>query len=189
MKILSAILLFLPFEVFADDTNALPALAPAYGEISQTFFEQHGTIVLIGVFAFLILLAASLWQLLKAKPPGALPPEVIARAALEKLKLQPEDGKILSEISQILRRYICAAFEFSTNEMTTAEFSAALAESKKSGDELGQAISNFLRECDERKFSPANPKIPFGAAVRALEIVEFAEKRCNELRPRIPEAK
>ena len=84
---------------------------------------------------------------------------------------------MLSEISQTLRRYIIAAFKLPNGELTTVEFSATLAGSQKVGRELAQKVSSFLRECDERKFSPINPNVPLGAAGRALGIIAEAEKQ------------
>ena len=104
------------------------------------------------------------------------PSEADARSALAKLTHQPEDGKLLSEVSQILRRYVAAAFELPSGEMTTVEFSAAIAGNEKIGAELAQTISSFLRECDERKFSPVNSSAPLSAATRALELISLAEK-------------
>jgi hypothetical protein len=167
----------LPFALPAADTNALPALAPAYGEIPPTFFEQHETLVIIGVLAFLILVSLTLWKIFQPKPAIILPPEIVAREALTKLLRQPEDGKLLSEVSQILLRYVIAAFNFSAAELTTAEFCAALAADKKIGAELAGFISSFLRECDERKFSTSPAAAPLNAAERALEILNLAEQR------------
>ncbi|HEY5344933.1 MAG TPA: hypothetical protein VIK62_01155 [Verrucomicrobiae bacterium] len=175
MKILSVIPLSLAFVAKATDTNALPALVPAYGELPPTFLEQHGTIVLIGVLTLLILLTAFLWRLLKPKTPIILPPEIVAREALAKLQSQPEDGKVLSEVSQILHRYFSAEFEFPAGELTTAEFSSALAASEKISAELAQAIASFLQECDARKFSTSPAAAPLNAAERACKLVALAE--------------
>jgi Domain of unknown function (DUF4381) len=157
-------------------TNTLPALSPAYPEMPPTIWEQHGTGILIGGFVFIALAALLLWKLFQPKPPVVLPPEVLAREALTKLPRQPENGKLLSNVSQILRRYVIAAFELPVAELTTTEFCAALAASEKIGAELAVAVSGFLRECDERKFSPANSSTPSNAAARALEIVSLAER-------------
>lgn len=169
-------ILFLPFAAIAEDTNVLPPLSPPYDQIPPTFLEQHGAIILIGGFICLELVAIVLWQILKAKPQPVLPPDVIARKALAGLQRRPEDGKTLSEISQVLRRYIAAAFGFPAGELTTTEFSAALAGNEKIGADLAQSISNFLCECDERKFSSTNAGPPLNAASRALELVTLAEK-------------
>ncbi len=176
MKILSTILWSLAFVAKAADTNALPALTSAYGEIPPTFLEQHGTLVIIGFIAFLFLAAPTVWKILQPKPATILPPEIVAREALEKLLRQPEDGKILSEVSQILRRYVAAAFELSAAEMTTKEFCTALAANEKIGTEISNSISNFLRECDEQKFSSSPSVAPVNATARALEFIVLIEK-------------
>ena len=158
-------------------TNDLPALVPAYGEIPPTFWEQHQAIVLIGVCAFLMLAALVVWKMFNPRPAPVLPPETIAREALAKLQMEPEDGKLLSEVSQILRRYVGAVFGFPGGEMTTAEFCAVISRHKKIGTELAGGIASFLRECDVRKFSPANSPAPLNAVARALEIISRAEER------------
>lgn len=157
--------------------NALPALAPAYGEIPPTFWEQHGTTIIIAGLVFAALAAVLIWKLLRPKPPVMIPPAMLAREALAKLQGQTEDGKLLSEGSQILRCYIAAAFGLSADEMTTAEFCTALEANEKIGTELAQMISSFLRECDARKFSPVGSVEPLNAAGRALELVSAAEVR------------
>jgi hypothetical protein len=157
-------------------TNTLPALAPPYGEIQPTFWERHGTAMLVSGMAVIALALLILWKLLQPKPAVNLPPEVLARAALAKLLRQPEDGTRLSEVSQILRRYVIAALELPPGEFTTMEFAATLAGSQKIGPELAETISGFLRECDARKFSPATAGPLLDAAARALEIVALVEK-------------
>jgi hypothetical protein len=185
MKFLPATFLLLSAVAKAADTNALPALAPAYGEMPPTFWEQHRTLVIAGGFAFVIFSMLVLWKLFQPKPAVILPPEILARDALAKLISQPEDGKLLSDVSQILRRYVIAAFHFPAAEMTTSEFCAALADNEKIGAELAESISSFLRECDERKFSTSPAAAPLNAAARALELIASAEK----LRSPIPESK
>jgi hypothetical protein len=177
MKFLPATFLLASAVAKAADTNALPALAPAYGEMPPTFWEQHGTLFIIGGFAFVILAMLVLWKLFQPKPAVILPPEFLAREALAKLIGRPEDGKLLSDVSQILRRYVIAAFNFPAAEMTTAEFCTALADNEKIGAELAGSISSFLRECDERKFSTSPATAPLNAAARTLEIISRLEAR------------
>jgi hypothetical protein len=172
------LLVFFSWSVSAQSfTNALPALAPAYGELPPTFWEQHQSAILVAGFALLAFAFFILKVTLRPASPVIPPPEVVARQALAKLQRQPEDGNVLSEISQCLRRYVVTALELPIGELTTAEFSAAIAGSEKIGAELAQTIAGFLRECDARKFSPANSATPLNAATRALELVEQAEKR------------
>ena len=176
MKILSPIILSLAFVAKAADTNALLALVPAYGEIPPTFFELHETAIIIGGFAFLAFAFLLVKTLLRPESKTVLPPEIVAREALKKLLHQPEDGKFLSEVSQILRHYVVAMFGLSAAEMTTKEFCTALAANEKIGTEISNSISNFLRECDEQKFSSSPSVAPVNATARALEFIVLIEK-------------
>jgi hypothetical protein len=181
MFVFSAILLAAPRLFGQVSTNTPPTLSPAYPEIPPTFWEQHGSTILVGGITLIVLAVLILWKMFQPRPAVILPPEIVAREALAKLLRQPEDGELLSEVSQNLRRYVVAAFELPASELTTTEFCAALAGSEKISAELAQAISNFLRECDERKFSPACSTAPFNAAARALELVDLAEKRRTQI--------
>ncbi|HTV42393.1 MAG TPA: hypothetical protein VMF08_17630 [Candidatus Sulfotelmatobacter sp.] len=168
--------------------NALPTLSPPYGQMPPTFWEQHGTAVLAGGFILLALAAAVVWRILNPGPQPVLPPATVARRALEKCRVRPEDGNVLSEVSQTLRRYVGAVFEFPPGEFTTAEFCRELERNEKIGPELKRALSDFLKACDERKFSPVvasslggaaappyqdknHAAVPLNAADRALEFV------------------
>ena len=131
--------------------------------------------ILVAGMAVIALAVLILWKLFRPKPPVKLSPEVVAREALTKLLRQSEDGKLLSNVSQILRRYVTAAFELPAAELTTTEFCAALAASVKVGTEPAQTISDFLRACDERKFSTSPAAAPLNAATHALELVALTE--------------
>lgn len=169
---------FVSFSAFAQ-TNGLPMLVPAYAEIPPTFWERHQAIVIIGVLLAVALAALIAWKIFRPKPEPVLPPEQIARDALARLQAQPEDGKLLSDASQILRRYAGAVFDFPGGEMTTAEFCTSISQNQNIGTDLSGAISSFLRECDVRKFSPAGGTIPVNAVNRALEIVARIEKETH----------
>jgi hypothetical protein len=170
--------------LFAQSTNnGLPPLAPAYPEMPPPFWELHESIIVVGSFA--LLAAATLYLLARLRPatPEIVPPGILAHAALVRLQRQPEEGNVLSEISQTLRRYVSAAFALPVGELTTAELSAALADNANVGPELAQGVRGLLRECDERKFSPAVPSVPLNAATRALEMVAQLEKRRMQFEP------
>ena len=176
--------LYAPPRLFSQAaTNELSALVPAYGEIPPTFLEQHGMATQSGqaIFASIVLLAGLLffviWKKLHPPPPPILPPEVQACESLAKLLRQPEDGKTLSEVSQILRCYFASVLGLPPVKLTTTEICMALASQERIGLELVQPISDFLRKCDERKFSPALDATPLNAAARALELVAAAEGR------------
>jgi|SRR5580765_82041 len=167
---------------FAQVTNDIPPLTPAYPEIPPTFWEQHGIAVILASLAALLAIGITVWLLLRPKPVVLLPPEVHARRALELLRQRNEDGNVLSQISQILRRYLMAAFEMSPDELTTSEFCLALQQNEKIGGELATRISEFLRRCDELKFAPTHSSTSLNAVAHALELVELSEARRAHLR-------
>ncbi len=171
--------LFLPFAVVAAETNDLPLLVPAYGELPLTFWEQHQATIIIAGFAFFAFVFLFIKTMLRPESPKILPPEMVAQEALARLQDRPEDGNVLSGVSQILRRYVSETFSLSNGELTTAEFCAAIEVSPQIGSELAGEVSGFLRECDVRKFSPAGGTAPVNAVSRALEIVARIEKETH----------
>ena len=164
-------------------SDDIPPLAPPLPEIPPSPWEQFGWLLWILVPLLLVALGLLVWLLLRPGRPPILPaPAAQARAAIVVLQSQPEEGAVLSRISQTLRRYLISAFWLQPDEATTAEFCTRLQESDRVGPELAAAIGNFLRQCDEQKFSPVHVTAPFKAAQRALELVELAEVRCMKLR-------
>ena len=159
-----------------------PKLQPPLGEIPPTFWEQHGTTVMVLVPASMLLLAMGIWLLLRPKPVVLPPPEVQTRTALEALSQMPEDGKVISRASQLLRRYVQAVFQLPPGEPTTTEFCKLIADRNDIGEKLAKALADFLRQCDEQKFARMDSPTPIGAAARALELVGQGETRRAELR-------
>jgi len=157
------------------DPNALPALAPAYGELSPTFLEQHQTTLILAGLAMLTVVGGVLKVRSRPPAPVVLAPADQARQALAALQQQPEDGKVLSAVSRILRRYLSERFKLPNGELTTAEFCARLEADPHIGANLAEPLAGFLRECDVRKFSPARSATPLAAAARALELLAKAE--------------
>lgn len=162
-------------------TNSL-GLLPPYGELPPTFWEQHGTAIIIAGILGLALVAAGLWWWLQPRPVEIPPPEKQAREALERLLQTPEDGAILSDISAILHRYFRDAFGLPAGELTTSEFCRALSSRDQIGPELASAVGGFLRQGDERKFALLKAAEPLGAAARALQLVALGEARRAQLR-------
>ena len=181
MKISLTSFTLLSLTAFAADTNGLPPLIPAYGELPPTFWEQHQTQLIMLGFAFLVVVFLLMKKRLRPEARAVLPPEMVARQALAKFQSAPENGKVLSEVPQTLRRYFVAAFELPAAELTTAEFCAAVSSHEKIGAELAQAVATYLHECDGRKFSAVPAAAPLNAAARALDLVDLAEK-CQAMR-------
>ena len=161
--------------------DAIPPMRPPHAEIPPTFWEQHGLWVILFGILLLALVCAAAWFLTRPKPPVIVPPEVQARQALEPLRQQPEDGVLLSRVSQILRHYVAAAFGLPPGELTTAEFCRAIASHAQIGPDLSAALSEFLRQCDQRKFSPPAPAPPFSAVAQALKLIDQAQNRRTAL--------
>jgi hypothetical protein len=154
----------------------IPPLAPPLPEIQPSFLEEHPmarVAISSAITGFLVGLLA-LWM--KPRKPPVLPaPAAQARNALKALQAQPESGAVLSQISQILRRYLINTFWLPPQESTTSDFCRLLAAHERIGPVLAEGLGEFLRACDERKFSPATNSPPLGAAGRALELVEVLE--------------
>ena len=157
--------------------DAIPPLRPPHAEMPPTFWEQHGMWVVIAGILLLALVCAAVWFLTRPRPPVVVPPDVQARLALEPLREQPEDGALLSRVSQILRHYVAAAFDLPSGELTTAEVCRAIDGHASIGPELSAALSEFLRQCDQRKFSPPAPAPPFSAVAQALKLIDQAQAR------------
>jgi hypothetical protein len=166
----------------SETTNAPLKLLPPYGELPPTFFEQHGTSIVVVAIGVITLVAFGSWLIFRPKSKIIVPPEVQARRALEVLREQPEDGVILSRVSQVLRNYFIAAFQLAPGELTTAEFSRELSRCEKIGPELSTAATKFLLDCDARKFSATTGPAKLDAASRALKLIEQAEQRRAQLR-------
>ena len=164
----------------------IPPLRPPHAELAPTFWEHYGVwVVILGVL-LLALVCGVAWLLTRPKPPVVVPPEVQARQALEPLRQQPEDGALLSRVSQILRHYVAAAFDLPTGELTTMEFCRAIDGHAQIGPDLCAALTGFLRECDQRKFSTAAPAAPFSAAAQALKLIDQAQTRRRALAQSAP---
>jgi hypothetical protein len=163
-------------------TDEIPPLTPPLPEIPPTFWEQFGWTLwfLIPLALGVVALVVVLW-LRPRKPPTLIAPAAQARAALTGLLAHPEDGATLSQVSQVVRRYLIIAFWLRPDEKTTTEFCAELQAHDQVGPELSAALGEFLRNCDERKFSPAASSAALGTVRRALELVELSEARRTSL--------
>lgn len=156
-------------------SEAIPPLRPPRAELPPPFWEQHGGWVAAGA-AFLVVLAlAALWLLLRRRAPVEPAAALVARQSLAPLRALPEDGLLLSRVSQILRRYVGAAFDLPAGELTTTEFCRALGTREEAGPEISNRLEGFLRDCDLRKFAPSAPLPPLGAVDQAAELIDRVE--------------
>ena len=86
--------------------DELLELMPPYQEMLPTWWELHGTWVVLGVAVMLAVVALLVWLWHRPKPVPPVPPEVLAREELEQLRQQPETGDVLSQVSRCVRRYV-----------------------------------------------------------------------------------
>jgi hypothetical protein len=162
-------------------SDDIPPLRPPRDLIPPTYWEQHSTAIIVLSIVAVILVFVLLFLLLRPKSQVVIPPEVQARQALEQLRRKPEDGTVLSRVSQILRRYFAAVFKLPPGEMTTTEFCGAITTDTRIGPALSVPLVEFLRGCDERKFSPAPKSSPTGNAVEtALRFIWLGQARLKE---------
>ncbi len=161
------------------NTNAsddIPPLHPLRPEITLTFWERYGARIIGGSVLLLAGAGAVVWRLTRPKPTEILPPEVRARQELEPLRRLPENGAVLTRVSQVLRRYCAEVFELPPVELTTTEFCQSITSVEMIGPELGTALSDFLHRCDQRKFAPEPPP-PLDAVEQALKLIARAQER------------
>jgi len=163
-------------------SDEIPPLRPPRGEIPPDFWEAHRISIVISGIILLIIISTAVWFFLRTRPKASIPPEVQARQALEALLAQPENGALLSRVSQIVRRYVIGAFGLPPGELTTTEFCEVISKNPPIDEPLSAAISNFLRDCDRRKFALSPDDEPINAVPTALKFVDEAEKRRAELR-------
>jgi Domain of unknown function (DUF4381) len=165
----------------SSEVNAIPPLRPPHPELPPSFWERYGLwVILLGVL-LLVLVGVVVWLVTRSRPPLLVPPYEVARRELAPLRQKPKDGALLSQVSQILRHYIVAAFNLPPAEMTTTEFCAAIASNAQIGRELAAALSDFFRLCDHDKFSPPVPVPPLNAVAQALKLIDQAQARLAAL--------
>jgi hypothetical protein len=161
--------------------NTTPTLLLPYPELPPTFWEQHGSAVVVGGILVLLAGVALIWWCRRPKSVSPVPLEVEVRQALDALQGKPEHGALLSEVSQILRRYFVAAFGMPSGEFTTTEFCRLLDGNEALDAELSSALVKFLEACDFRKFAPTASTAPLNAVAQARELFERAEARRAQL--------
>jgi hypothetical protein len=166
----------------------IPTLRPPHGEINPTFWEQYGWLTIIVPIVLIIVIGALIVLLTRPKKNIVERPEIVARRGLAALRGRVTDGAMLMEVSRILRRYVVFAFDLPPQELTTTELKQTLQSLPRTEPALVAAVTEFLRQCDEDKFSP--PALPphTDAPSRALELLEKIEARRRLLLAQQPAA-
>jgi hypothetical protein len=156
-------------------------LRPPRAELPPGFWEQHGWWVALLSALGLAIVSLVAWLFSRPRRELMIGPAAWARQMLEPLRDQPEDGAILSRVSQVLRQYVAASFGLSSDEMTTTEFCRLLSQREAAGSEFCAAASQFLRQCDQQKFAPSSAASGMGAVSQVLILIEMGESRLAAL--------
>ena len=179
LVIFAGVLLVTPLHAATNLISAdeIPPLTAPRGEVAPGFWELYSSWVLLGVVLLVLLVAVLGWWLTRPKPPPVIIPAAVeARQALEVLGDQAESGVVLSRVSRIVRHYFSLTFGLPPAERTTTEFCAALAALPHLSPGLSANVSEFLRQCDQRKFAPSPPQPPLGAVSTAAKLIQLAEQ-------------
>ncbi len=161
--------------VAAQDTNDLAPLLPPRPELPPGLWEQFGIWIVLGAVFVVAVAAGCLWWFTRPKLTPKPFPAAQAREQLAALRQQPEEGLVLSRVSQILRQYFGTLFGLPPGERTTAEFTRVIRGDPTLSPELEGALVQFLEECDRRKFAPVTPEAPLGAVQRAWALIDQAQ--------------
>ncbi|MDB6023131.1 MAG: hypothetical protein JWQ04_2988 [Pedosphaera sp.] len=155
--------------------HELPPLEPPHGELLPSFWELHGWQVVLAAVVMIGIVALTVGWLRRPRQVVLEPPGIAARRALESRRNRAEDGQLVAEVSRVLKHYVMTAFHFPPQELTTTEFRKTLQSHPEIKPELAEVTADFLRRCDQWKFSPAPPTPKLGAVAGALELVDKLE--------------
>jgi len=157
------------------DIHDIHSLAPL------TFWERHGTEVIIYSIIGVAVIALVLWLLLHKKPAPPLTPYERALQDLQfahGLQDTGQDKAFAIAASDAVRRYLESAYHVPAPERTTEEFLQVAAHQVWMQGELTTLLRRFLEFCDLAKFAGQQ----FGAEEReallksAREFIDTAEK-------------
>ena len=151
-------------------------LKPPKGPLPPSFWERYHFWVFGGAGVLLLATGVLIWYVRRPLPEPVIPPDVQARRDLEAAAREPDPGILLSHLSRILRRYITRVFGLPQEELTTREFVTLLQNHPGMPARLAEPLTVFLRQCDERKFSPMPPDQPSDPVAAALELIDETER-------------
>jgi hypothetical protein len=151
------------------------ALKPPRMELPPTFLEGHGLQLAACAIVFFAALGCGIYLFLKPRRDIPEPPVVIVRRRLAELMKKEETGALIMEVSVALKHYLNRVLEFMPGEKTTAEFHAALSGQTGIPTELAANIAEFLKRCDEWKFSASPLPARLNVVEKAGSLVDSTE--------------
>lgn len=158
------------------DTNKIPDLKPPLTELPPTWWELNLWSV-IGTALVIFAVSMALVRLcFRPRLTHEASPEVMARAALAKLRAAPDDAATAAEVGRQLSRFTQAVLALPSGELTTDEtLRAAASRPTPLPAPLQEKLGALLRECDARRFAPTPPAGASGLGGRALELAAELE--------------
>lgn len=158
------------------DTNKIPDLKPPLTELPPTWWELNLWSV-IGTALVIFAVSMALVRLcFRPRLASELAPEMVARAALAKLRSAPDDASTAAEVGRQLSRFAQAVLALPPGELTTDEtLRAAAARPTPLPAPLQAKLAALLRECDACRFAPTPPAGGSGLGGRALELATELE--------------
>jgi hypothetical protein len=156
---------------FGTNVNGPSQLRPEHGELAFSGGAQNAIFILLGTALVIAAVGLGIALLMRTKPAAITSKDDLVRRALENLRGRAEDDALVVEVSRIVRGYVIYAFGLPPGELTSAEIARALGSLTPPRQELFGTITNFLQQCDEKKFAPASPPQP-AVVSRALDLVE-----------------
>jgi hypothetical protein len=152
--------------------GAIPDLQPIEELLPPTFWEQHRNTILLGSLLTIVIAVAVVWWFRRMRPAVKLPPAEIARAALQKLELGPDNGYLAGLVLKALQKYLRAAIStLPRGELTVDEIIPQLQKEKSLTPELKQEIAALLRQCEQCHFFSGRLETSGKLATRALDVI------------------
>ena len=156
------------------DPGPIPDLRPLREELSASVEKQRDLLPwFVGTAIIAVVVGvAAVWP--KKQPPQPLAPYAFARKELEGL-----NGTVVTPLvlSTVVRGYLLDAFRIPARGATSEELLHWLAAHPQWDTLLSGETTDFLRECDEAKFSPTQPEQHPEWIERALALIARIERR------------
>ncbi len=159
----------------AGAVDTIPELRPPRGLLLPSFWEQHGWQVIARVVVVMGAIALWLWRRRAPQLTVVVPPDAVARRALEALRDYNQDVALAEEVSRILRGYVREVLILQNEELTTEELLKEVHACFQADPALLATLGSLLRECDTWKFAPVAQPAQGPMVARALDLVARIE--------------
>jgi len=150
-------------------------LEPPRDLLRPDFWEQYGTLVLVGGLLVLSFIAFLVSRWMQPEPLVMETPLQAVRRVLHQLCKEPKNPDIASQSSRALKRYIQGRLKLMPGEMTTREIREAIHFRKELPEALVSKLESFFEQCDQWSFSTLPPADSLDPVETALSLVDQVE--------------